>query len=82
MALSFIKKVEKIKEKNHTPIDPKKFPHPTNSIKTHTAVVTKRNYSISNISFGLDKYILLTIVSFLFFLSGLGFWIYVNYFMS
>ena len=82
MTITFIRKVEKGKEKNHTPIDPKKFSQPKVSTETHTAVLNTKHSPTLHIPFEFDKYILIAIVSILFFLSGLGFWIYVNYFMS
>ena len=82
MSFPFIKKVGKPKEKNHTPIDTKKLSKLKKESESHAAVVNKKHAPKAHIPFGFDKYILITIVSFLFFLSGLGFWIYVNYFMS
>ncbi|PIZ64099.1 hypothetical protein COY16_00260 [Candidatus Roizmanbacteria bacterium CG_4_10_14_0_2_um_filter_39_13] len=82
MALSFITKVEKQLEKNHTPLDTKKLSEPKKAANTHTAVSSKSSLAKIHIPFEFDKYILIVVVSILFFLSGFGFWIYVNYFMS
>jgi len=82
MALSSITKVDKQPEENHTPIDTKKLSESTKVGDTHTAVNTKKGLSKIHIPFEFDKYILIIIVSILFFISGFGFWIYVNYFMS
>lgn len=82
MTLSFITKVEKEKEKNHTPLDTKKLSNVDREDKPHAVVIDKKNLTTSHIPFAFDKYILITIISVLFFLSGFGFWVYVNYFMS
>jgi len=82
MAFSFISKVEKQLEKNHTPLDIKKLSEHTKVANTRTSVRTRRSLPKIRIPFGFDKYILIVVVSILFFISGLGFWIYVNYFMS
>ena len=82
MGLSFITKVDKQPEKNHTPIDTQKLSEPKKVGDTHTAVSDKKGISKIHIPFEFDKYILIIIISILFFISGFGFWIYVNYFMS
>lgn len=82
MALSFIKKVVKEPKINHTPIDPKKYSKSKEKSESHIALSKKSGTSMPHIPFGFDKYILITMISVIFFLSGLGFWIYVNYFMS
>ncbi|MDP4011474.1 MAG: hypothetical protein Q8P72_04580 [Candidatus Roizmanbacteria bacterium] len=81
MGNPFITKVEK-KRENHTPIDIKKMTRPQAPSESHTAVIKKKEPKMSHIPFEFDKYILMTIISVLFFVSGLGFWIYVNFFMN
>jgi|GEM_PF-2175856 len=82
MDLSFITKVNKTPEKNHTPIDAKKLAQPKKNTAPHTAAISNKHIPKIHIPFEFDKYTLITIISVLFFISGLGFWIYVNYFMS
>lgn len=81
MGNPFITKVEK-KIENHTPIDPKKMAQSKAPSESHTAVIKKNGPKVSYLPFEFDTYILITIVSTIFFVSGLGFWIYVNFFMN
>ena len=75
------KKVEKKEAKEHNPKEVKKIENkevekPTNP---HVATIV---YKPSLSFLKIDKYVLITIISVVFCLSGLSFWLYVQFFMS
>jgi len=92
-SIPFVHKVDKpSEEKNHsevnhsTPLDVKKFPkepekssHEKKDMKSnsHVATVVQNRINIPKV----DKYIFITILSGLFFLSSVIFWIYVQFMM-
>ena len=90
MSISFIQKVDKNKTDNHTPIDVSSIHSngmqtdskeaPENEPDTHmSSVESKPSFRLP---IQIDRYVLLTIIAFLFFLGGLAFWIYVNFLIS
>ena len=75
MGLSFIKKV--VNSKDFTPID----------IESKNAELKEANFVSSSKNThakadGNRLYLIFFIISFLFFIAGISFWVYVNYFMS
>lgn len=63
---------------NHTKIDINKVKSGKNN---NTVSINNNSVSVLNRNFSISKYVFIFVVSLLFFLSGFGFWIYVNYYM-
>lgn len=87
--LPFVKKVEDTPEKKHsTPLDVKKLKKEAKETKNNEKVKAAHPHIATivykpSLSFlKIDKYVLITIISVVFCLSGLSFWLYVQFFMS
>lgn len=76
---SFIKKVPK---KNHTPLNVKKLEKKQEEVPETQVAVINRSIVGVRMPFAVDKYVFITIGSALFFVAGLGFWVYVTYFFT
>lgn len=81
MPLPFIKKIDPPqKAKRSTPLDVKKLQkaQAKDMRDPHGATVITHRVTLPHI----DKYLAITIGSSIFFLAGLGFWIYVQFFLG